>query len=115
MSGRSGSSSGVFGRVRVSVVTGPPSAGGSTPSYRRSPEDSAAAAYNPPVTLRPAEEYPMSDTHLLRVLRPQLEDLRARGLYKSERQIQTPQGADVRVNDREVINFCANNYLGLAN
>src|SRR5262245_14368182 len=57
----------------------------------------------------------MSDPHLLRVLRPQLDDLRARGLYKSERLIQTAQGADVRVNNREVINFCANNYLGLAN
>src|SRR4051812_49520151 len=57
----------------------------------------------------------MSDTPLLRVLRPQLDDLRARGLYKSERQIQTPQGAAIRVADREVINFCANNYLGLAN
>jgi glycine C-acetyltransferase len=57
----------------------------------------------------------MSDTHLLRVLRPQLDDLRARGLFKSERQIQTAQGADIKVNNREVINFCANNYLGLAN
>src|SRR5262245_3050236 len=57
----------------------------------------------------------MSDTHLLQVLGPQLEDRRAKGLYKRERQIQTPQGADVRVGGREVINFCANNYLGLAN
>src|SRR5262245_21826309 len=57
----------------------------------------------------------MSDTHLLQVLGPQLEDLRAKGLYKRERQIQTPQGAAVRVGGREVINFCANNYLGLAN
>src|SRR3954451_4884960 len=57
----------------------------------------------------------MSDTHLLRVLRPQLEDVRARGLYKRERQIQGPQGAAIRVGGREVLNFCANNYLGLAN
>ena len=35
----------------------------------------------------------MSDTHLLQVLRPQLEDLKAKGLYKRERQIQGPQGA----------------------
>jgi glycine C-acetyltransferase len=56
----------------------------------------------------------MSDSHLLRVLRPQLEDLRAKGLYKSERQLQGPQGAAIRVAGREVINFCANNYLGLA-
>src|SRR5438045_514620 len=57
----------------------------------------------------------MSDTHLLEVLRAQLEDIRARGLYKRERQIQSPQGPQIRVGGREVLNFCANNYLGLAN
>jgi glycine C-acetyltransferase len=57
----------------------------------------------------------MSDQHLLQVLRPQLDDLRARGLYKHERQLDGPQGAVIRVNGREVLNFCANNYLGLAN
>jgi glycine C-acetyltransferase len=57
----------------------------------------------------------MSDTHLRRVLRPQLDDLRARGLYKSERLLQGPQGSAIRVGGRDVINFCANNYLGLAN
>jgi glycine C-acetyltransferase len=57
----------------------------------------------------------MSDKHLLEVLRPQLEELKTKGLYKSERQIQGPQGAVIRVGGREVINFCANNYLGLAN
>jgi glycine C-acetyltransferase len=57
----------------------------------------------------------MSDTHLRHVLRPMLDDLRAKGLYKSERQLQGPQGSAIRVAGREVINFCANNYLGLAN
>jgi glycine C-acetyltransferase len=57
----------------------------------------------------------MSDHHLLQVLRPQLEDLKARGLYKRERRLQGPQGAAIKVGDREVLNFCANNYLGLAN
>jgi glycine C-acetyltransferase len=57
----------------------------------------------------------MSDTHLRQVLRPQLDDLQAKGLYKRERQIQGPQGATIQVAGREVINFCANNYLGLAN
>jgi glycine C-acetyltransferase len=57
----------------------------------------------------------MSDRQLLDVLGPQLDDLRAKGLYKRERFIQTPQGAAIAVNGREVINFCANNYLGLAN
>jgi glycine C-acetyltransferase len=57
----------------------------------------------------------MSDSSLRDVLRPQLDDLRARGLYKRERQLQGPQGSAIRVADHEVINFCANNYLGLAN
>ena len=57
----------------------------------------------------------MSDTHLLHVLRPQLDDLRSRGLYKHERQLEGPQDAAIHVGGREVINFCANNYLGLAN
>ncbi len=37
-----------------------------------------------------------------------------KGLYKRERQIQTPQGSDIAVGGKHVINFCANNYLGLA-
>src|SRR5438132_467503 len=61
------------------------------------------------------EDVPMSDPHLLQVLRPQLDDLRAKGFYKRERRLQGPQGSAIRVADHEVINFCANNYLGLAN
>src|SRR5437016_1546680 len=57
----------------------------------------------------------MSDTRLRQHLRTQLGDLRTRGLYKRERQLQGPQGAAIRVAGQEVINFCANNYLGLAN
>src|SRR6202167_6275563 len=57
----------------------------------------------------------MSDRALRELLRTQLEDLKAKGLYKKERQIQGPQGSAIRVAGREVINFCANNYLGLAN
>jgi glycine C-acetyltransferase len=45
-----------------------------------------------------------------------LDDIRAAGLYKEERIITTPQGARIRAgqNGSEVLNFCANNYLGLA-
>jgi glycine C-acetyltransferase len=57
----------------------------------------------------------MSDRHLLQVVRPQLDDLRARGLYKRERLLEGAQEAEIQVNGRQVINFCANNYLGLAN
>jgi glycine C-acetyltransferase len=49
------------------------------------------------------------------MLQPQLADLRSKGLYKRERQLQGPQGSAIQVGGREVINFCANNYLGLAN
>jgi glycine C-acetyltransferase len=56
----------------------------------------------------------MSDSSLRGALRTQLDDLRGRGLYKHERLLQGPQGAAIRVGGREVINFCANNYLGLA-
>jgi glycine C-acetyltransferase len=48
-------------------------------------------------------------------LRAELAALREQGLYKSERTLAGPQGGVVRVGGREVINLCANNYLGLAN
>jgi glycine C-acetyltransferase len=48
-------------------------------------------------------------------LEAELESIREQGLYKSERIITTPQSAAIRTADgREVLNFCANNYLGLA-
>ena len=48
-------------------------------------------------------------------LQQQLSGIRAAGLYKSERVITTPQKARIRIADgREVLNLCANNYLGLA-
>ena len=48
-------------------------------------------------------------------LKKQLAEIRAGGLFKSERIITTPQGARVRVQDAPpVLNLCANNYLGLA-
>ena len=44
-----------------------------------------------------------------------LDDIRAAGLYKSERIITSPQSAEIELADgRNVLNFCANNYLGLA-
>jgi glycine C-acetyltransferase len=47
-------------------------------------------------------------------LRTTLEDIRAAGLWKGERVISSPQAAGIRVGDADVVNFCANNYLGLA-
>jgi len=49
-------------------------------------------------------------------LRTILEELKKQGLYKSERIITTPQSSEIEVSTGEkVLNFCANNYLGLAN
>jgi len=48
-------------------------------------------------------------------LKKELADIEAAGLYKKERVITTPQRADIKVNaGEEVLNFCANNYLGLS-
>ena len=44
----------------------------------------------------------------------QLDELRQQGLFKSERVIASPQGGQIRANDADVMNLCANNYLGLA-
>ncbi len=52
----------------------------------------------------------------LKDLENTLADLEAAGLHKTERIITTPQGVEIQVQGgREVLNFCANNYLGLAN
>ena len=51
----------------------------------------------------------------LNTYRDTLEEIRAAGLYKTERVITTPQSVEIKVQDgSEVLNFCANNYLGLA-
>lgn len=47
-------------------------------------------------------------------LTTELNGIQEAGLYKNERLICSPQGADIVVNDEHVLNFCANNYLGLA-
>jgi len=44
----------------------------------------------------------------------QLEEIRGAGLFKKERVIASEQGAEILVNGRKVLNFCANNYLGLS-
>jgi glycine C-acetyltransferase len=54
-------------------------------------------------------------TTLQPVLQQELKEIEAAGLFKKERIIVSPQGADIRLADgKEVINFCANNYLGLS-
>ncbi len=47
-------------------------------------------------------------------LRKELDSIKEQGLYKQERIIETPQGAEITANGKQVLNFCANNYLGLS-
>ena len=48
-------------------------------------------------------------------LEHELAEIKAAGLYKNERIIESPQRAEITVGGRQVLNFCANNYLGLSN
>lgn len=49
-------------------------------------------------------------------LQEEISEIKKAGLYKSERVIVSPQGAEIEVSSgQKVLNFCANNYLGLAN
>jgi glycine C-acetyltransferase len=47
-------------------------------------------------------------------LQETIDEIRAAGLYKSERQLASPQATHISAGGRDVLNFCANNYLGLA-
>ena len=51
---------------------------------------------------------------LKELLTAELAHFRATGLFKEERVIQSPQGAQITVKGRYLLNFCANNYLGLS-
>ncbi len=51
---------------------------------------------------------------LVKRIAAEVEEIREAGLYKNERVISTEQGAVITANGKEVLNFCANNYLGLS-
>ena len=51
---------------------------------------------------------------LVKRLATELEEIKSSGLYKTERIIESPQGAEIKVNGKTALNFCANNYLGLS-
>ena len=57
----------------------------------------------------------MADSLLNQIAGRQLADIRAKGLYKTERRLLSPQQAEIQVTQGRVLNLCANNYLGLAN
>jgi glycine C-acetyltransferase len=51
---------------------------------------------------------------LITRLKTELEEIESQGLFKKERIIESVQGAEIKVNGQIVLNFCANNYLGLS-
>jgi len=55
----------------------------------------------------------MNENLVKRIAR-ELEEIKSAGLFKTERIISSPQGAEIIVNNKTVLNFCANNYLGLS-
>ncbi len=52
--------------------------------------------------------------NLVQRIAAELDAVKASGLFKTERIIESPQGAEITVNGKTVLNFCANNYLGLS-
>jgi len=55
----------------------------------------------------------MNDKFVSRIAK-EVTEIQTSGLYKTERVISSPQGAEITVNGKTVLNFCANNYLGLS-
>ena len=53
--------------------------------------------------------------NIIQRLKHELDTIKSEGLYKEERIIQSEQSAKITVNNENVLNFCANNYLGLSN
>ena len=60
-----------------------------------------------------SKNYFMNSTFVHRIA-TELEEIRTAGLFKTERIISSAQGAEILVNGEKVLNFCANNYLGLS-
>lgn len=56
----------------------------------------------------------MSSPSFYQRLQKELQEIKDAGLYKSERIIESEQGPEILVNGQKVLNFCANNYLGLS-
>lgn len=69
----------------------------------------------PKIFVKPLENKKMYK-RVQEFLQKEISDIREAGLYKNERIIVSPQGADIKVSTgADVLNFCANNYLGLSN
>jgi len=52
---------------------------------------------------------------LLEVSKQTIKEIQEKGLFKREKQLQSPQSSSIVVNNKRLLNFCANNYLGLSN
>ena len=65
------------------------------------------------LTFGPSKYIEMNASFVKRIA-AELEEIRTAGLFKTERIIASPQGAEITVNGKQVLNFCANNYLGLS-
>ena len=52
--------------------------------------------------------------NLVKRIAAEIDEIKTAGLYKTERIIASPQGAEIQVGGKIVLNFCANNYLGLS-
>lgn len=66
------------------------------------------------VTLLQNSVKSMSSPSFYTRLQKELQEIKEAGLFKQERIIASPQGAEIVVNGKTVLNFCANNYLGLS-
>jgi len=61
----------------------------------------------------PAKHFLMNENFVKRIAK-EVGEIKTSGLYKTERIISSSQGAEITVNNKTVLNFCANNYLGLS-
>jgi glycine C-acetyltransferase len=52
---------------------------------------------------------------LTNICKTLIQDIKQAGTYKQEKKIESPQGVEIMVNGKRMLNFCANNYLGLSN
>jgi glycine C-acetyltransferase len=59
-------------------------------------------------------KHDLMNENLVKRIAKEVEEIKTSGLYKTERIISSPQGAEITVNNKTVLNFCANNYLGLS-
>jgi glycine C-acetyltransferase len=73
----------------------------------------ATRTHRPSYYICPLNSVLMNENFVKRIAK-EVEEIKTSGLYKTERIISSSQGAEITVNNKTVLNFCANNYLGLS-